>query len=307
MKIVFFGSDDFAVTNLQALIQSGRRVMACVTPPDPEKGRGLRTSFPPVKACALEHEIPVFQPDSLEDGSFLRAIRGFQSDLFVVIAYGKVLPESLLSVPRLFSVNVHASLLPKYRGAAPINWAIINGERQTGVTVIKLSPCIDAGDILSQSRLDIEDADTAVTLREKLARLGAGLLNDTIQAVQSGQVQCVPQERKEATFAPKLTKQLGKIDWQHPAQRIHNLVRGLQPWPSAYTFYKGKLLKILETEVVSGSAGTPGTVIGVVPAGFIVQTGDQGLCVRKVHLASAKAMVAEDFVRGHRLDLGMRF
>ncbi|MFA5261394.1 MAG: methionyl-tRNA formyltransferase [Candidatus Omnitrophota bacterium] len=307
MKIVFFGSDDFAVANLKTLIKSGRRVVACVTPPDKEKGRGLKTSFSPVKECAQEYQIPVFQPGSLDDESFLRAIRGLESDLFVVIAYGKVLPEALLSAPRLFSVNVHASLLPKYRGAAPINWAIINGERQTGVTVIKLSPRLDAGDILSQARLDIDDTDTAVTLRGKLACLGADFLNDTIQAIQSGEVQSVPQDSKKATFAPKLTKGLGMIDWQHPAQRIHNLVRGLQPWPSAYTFYKNKMLKILETEVVCESAGSPGTVIRFVPSGFVVQTGGQGLCVKKVHLASGKAMMAKDFILGHRLELGTRF
>ncbi len=307
MKIIFFGSDDFAVTNLRALIKSGHRVMACVAPPDKEKGRGLKTCFPPVKECALEYRIPVFQPEALEDELFLRELQGFQSDLFVVIAYGKVLPKPLLSVPRLFSVNVHASLLPKYRGAAPINWAIINGERETGVTVIKLSPRVDAGDVLSQISLGIEHTDTAVSLRGKLACLGADLLSDTIQAVQSGRAQCVPQDNKKVSFAPKLTKGLGKIEWHHSAQHIHNLVRGLQPWPSAYTYYQGRLLKILETEVVSSCEGCPGTVVRFVPSGFVVQTGDQGLCVKKIHWASGKAMWAQDFIRGHRLELGTRF
>ena len=307
MTIVFFGSDDFAVTNLRTLIESGHRVLACVTPPDKEKGRGLKTSFPPVKQCALEYAIPVFQPEALSEESFLRDIAALKSDLFVVIAYGKILPEALLSVPRFFSVNVHASLLPKYRGAAPINWAIINGERQTGVTVIKLSPRLDAGDILAQARMDIADADTAVTLKGKLAALGADLLNDTLRSVASGTAQCVPQELSAVTFAPKLTKGLGLINWKEPALRIHNLVRGLKPWPSAYTFYKNKLLKILETEVADGMPGRPGTVVRLAPAGFVIQTGAQGLCVKRVHLSSGKAMAAKDFILGHRLELGEQF
>ena len=304
MKIVFFGSDDFAVMNLRTLVESGQRILACVTPPDKEKGRGLKTSFSPVKECALEYQIPVLQPENLDEVSFLRDIRALASDLFVVIAYGKILPEGLLSVPRLFAVNVHASLLPKYRGAAPINWAIINGERQTGVTIIKLSPRLDAGDMFSQARVDIDDTDTAVTLRGKLACLGAALLKDTMQAIQSGQVQGVPQESNLVTFAPKLTKGLGLIDWQQPAVRIHNQVRGLQPWPAAYTFYKNKMLKILETAVVCGSPGAPGTVVRFDPSGFVVQAGDQGLCIKKVHLSSGKMMAAKDFVLGHRIELG---
>ncbi len=307
MKIVFFGSDDFAVTNLEQLVLSGREIAACVTPPDKARGRGMHTQASEVKQCARQHRIPVFQPEDISQKSFLEDIASLRSDLFVVIAYGKILSNELLAIPRLFSVNVHASLLPRYRGAAPVNWALIRGEQETGVSVIKMNPQLDAGDILSQARLKVEDADTAVSLRAKLARLGADLLNQTVADIQAGHVQAIPQDKSQVTFAPKLTKDLGLIHWQDSAFKIHNMVRGLQPWPSAYTFYKDKLLKILETEIVGSFGGVPGTIVEILPSGFVLQTGDKSLLVKKVHLASAKAMPAKDFILGHRLAVGMTF
>jgi methionyl-tRNA formyltransferase len=260
-----------------------------------------------VKQAAAEHGLPVWQPAQLLEPAFLELLKNLGADLFVVIAYGKILPEELLAVPRLFSVNVHASLLPRYRGAAPINRAIMNGEKETGVSVIRLNPRMDAGDILSQEPVAIEERDTAVTLRARLAVSGAELLCRTIVAVKSGNYSLTPQDEARVTFAPKLTKTLGRIDWQSPAEKIHNYVRGLQPWPSTYTFYRESRLKILDTVVADAAAAPPGTVISAGAEGFVVAAGDKGLLVKSVQPASGKVMAAASFIAGHALATGYRF
>ena len=307
MKIIFFGSDDFAQHHLEQLLGSSYQVAVIITQPDKPKGRSLRVEPSPIKVCAQKNNIPVMQPQKIKDEAFIDELKRIGADFFIVIAYGKILPQGLLDLPKKAAVNVHASLLPKYRGAAPINWAIINGEKETGVSIIKMSAELDAGDILSQSKMKISDDDTALTLREKMKNEGAELLLQTIKTFEK--IVPAAQNPKEVSFAPKLTKELGKIDWRKEAQTIHNLVRGLQPWPSAYTVYQNKLLKILSSEVVDGSwpDKRPGEVVEILQKGFIIKTKQQGLLIKDVHLEASKPMDANSFIRGHRLDAGFVF
>ena len=306
-KIVFFGSDEFAAGHLEKLIAAGRCVLACVAPPDVVKGRGMNLAVPPVKASGLRFKIPVLQPERF-DNVFIDQLKNFQADLFVVIAYGRILPKQVLEIPKVFSVNVHASLLPSYRGAAPINWAIINGDKVTGLSIIRMNEKLDAGEILFQQRIEITDRDTSVTLKTKMAEMGRGLLLKTIEAVEKREYTLTPQDEKFITFAPKLAKETGHIDWNKEAIKIHNLARGLLPWPSAYTFFNGKQLKILETEVVSDDGQlSAGKVSEIHKDGFVVSTGKGAILIKKVHLADSTEMDAQNFLRGHKMELGFSF
>lgn len=308
MKIIFFGSDDFALVSFEKMVQSEHQVVACVTQADKPKGRGLHTGFSSIKQFALSRGIEVFQPAQLKDEQLIQQLKNFQSDLFVVVAYGKILPIEVLSVPYLCCMNVHGSLLPKYRGAAPVNWAIISGENETGVSIIKMNSQMDAGDIFAQAKIKIDPTDTALTLRAKMAVLGADLLLKTIDSLEKNAYTLAGQDASQISCAPKLTKELGQIQWNKPALSIHNLVRGLLPWPAAYTHFQGKVLKILETEIVSAAANSkqPGEVLEINPQGFVVATAEGGLLVRQVHLESGKAMDAKSFVLGHKLQAGAR-
>ena len=309
MNIVFFGSDDFAAAHLKALIDSRHEVAACVTQPDKPKGRGWKVSGSPVKQCAGEHKILVLQPTRLRDEVFLSQLRCLDSDLFVVVAYGQFLPDEVLAVPHRFAVNVHSSLLPKYRGAAPINWAIVNGERQTGISIMKISSVLDAGDILVQEKIAIARDDTAVTLRTRMSQICPFFLLETMDTIEKNAYTLTPQAHEAATFAPKLTKELGRIRWNSKAEVIYNLVRGLLPWPAAYTFYKGKLLKILETEVMDKdfSVVSSGEVTEIDKKGFVVAAAGGGLRIKKVHFEASRPMEAHDFVAGHKRGVGFRF
>ena len=309
MNIVFFGSDDFAAAHLKALIDSRHEVAACVTQPDKPKGRGWKVSGSTVKQCAGEHKILVLQPTRLRDEVFLSQLRCLDSDLFVVVAYGQFLPDEVLAVPHRFAVNVHSSLLPKYRGAAPINWAIVNGERQTGISIMKISSVLDAGDILVQEKIAIARDDTAVTLRTRMSQICPFFLLETMDTIEKNAYTLTPQAHEAATFAPKLTKELGRIRWDSKAEVIYNLVRGLLPWPAAYTFYKGKLLKILETEVMDKdfSVVSSGEVTEIDKKGFVVAAAGGGLRIKKVHFEASRPMEAHDFVAGHKLGVGFRF
>lgn len=290
-------------------MDSKHDVVACVTQPDRPKDRGLKVLSSPVKAKAKEYKIPVLQPDSVKDSAFVSQLKDYPSDVFVVIAYGKILSKELLAIPGAGAVNVHGSLLPKYRGAAPINRAIIQGETETGISIIKINERMDAGDILAQAKIKIEKDDTAVTLRAKMAKLGADCLCETIDLMETRPLQGKAQDNEDVTFAPKLTKELGLIAWEKSAAEIHNLVRGLLPWPTAYTYYHGKLLKILETEVVRSEhpSNPPGTVVDISKDGYIAATGSGNVLVKKVHLESARPMDARSFIAGHKLEKGYRF
>lgn len=309
MNIVFFGSDDFAAAHLEALLASAHKVRACVTQPDKPKGRGLKTLVSPVKGCAQSGGIPVFQPVDLKDEDFLRPLRDCGGDLFVVIAYGRFLPRDVLQMPKTLIINVHSSLLPQYRGAAPINWAVINGGKETGVTIMRVTSELDAGEIIAQEKIKILDEDTSETLRAKMTVLSPPFLLKTIDAIAQDAWTLTPQDSAAVTWAPKLTKELGHICWDKKAVEIHNLARGLLPWPAAYTFYGDKFLKILETAVVQGdfSSCRPGEVVRVDKEGFVVACGEGGLCVRKVHLQASRPMEAYRFVIGHKLEIGFVF
>lgn len=320
MNIIFWGSDDFALEHLKALFKSKHRVLACVTSADKPKGRGLNISYSPIKELAQENGVPIFQPRFL-DASFVDQLKSLNSDLFIVIAYGKILTLDILRIPSLCAMNVHASLLPRYRGAAPINWAIIRGEKQTGLSIIKMNAGLDSGEIIDQFKIDIDPQETAGTLKMKMTQIGPQFLLKTIDSLGRNAYTLKVQDETEVTLAPKLTKELGHIDWNKEALDIHRLARGLLPWPSAYTFYKGKLLKILSTEVAFENfsqapptadrfpkgTGQEGEVIKISKEGFIIATGSQGILIKEVHLEASKPMAAWQFVQGHGLELGYKF
>ena len=309
MNIVFFGSDDFAAVHLEALFDSKHKVCACVTQPDKARGRGMEVSASPIKEAALRKGIAVFQPSDLKENTFLKELTAFDADLFVVIAYGRFLPAEVLAMPRTFAINVHSSLLPKYRGAAPINWAIINGERETGISIMRVTAKMDAGDILAKKKLKILKADTAASVRARMMETGPKFLLKAIDSIEKGTYTFTVQDEQAATMAPKLTKELGQIQWNKQSLALHNLARGLLPWPGAYTYYQGKLLKILETEVVPRNflSYSPGEVTKVDKKGFTIATADQGLLVKAVHLEASKPMSAYQFMMGHRLEPGFKF
>jgi len=307
MNIIFFGSDDFAATHLNPLAEAGHTLIACVTQPDRPKGRGMNVIISPIKEWAQKNNVQVLQPTDLKEEAFLRRVEALKADIFVVIAYGRFLPEQLLAMPRHGAINLHGSLLPKYRGAAPINWVIINGERKTGITIIRVSKQMDAGDILASTSIEVGADETSVILREKMMAAGPLLLNQTLALLEDKEIECHPQNHAEATFAPKLTKELGAVLWSNPASDIYNLIRGLLPWPMAYTFYNGEFLKILESEVVVRdiSGYNPGTIFELSKQGILVATGKNGLLLKQVHLQNTKQMSAHSFAIGHGVEVGM--
>ncbi len=309
MKIIFFGSDDFAAVSLSRLIMDGHHIVAVVTPPDKASGRGMNVVFLPVKMVALEREIPILQPDDLSDAAFCDRLRSFEADLFVVIAYGKFLPKEILEIPKICAVNLHASLLPRYRGAAPINWAIMNGEVRTGVTVIRMNEHMDAGDMVAQESVSISDDQDAQGLRDQLSDVGAECLSKAVMALASGSYACIPQDDQAATFAKKLNRELGMIDWEQSAQKIHNLVRGLIPWPAAHTYFQGKQVKVLTSAIFSDQRlpSPVGSVVKLVPEGIVVACGQGSLLLKRVQMESSKAMDARSFSIGHSISIGTLF
>lgn len=308
MNIIFFGSDDFALAHLEALLSSDHKIIGCVTQPDRPKDRGMKVVVSPIKECALRNNIDVFQPNDLSDPEFVSDLRNINADIFVVIAYGKFLSSELIEMPQYGAINVHGSLLPKYRGAAPINWAIINGDDETGVTIIQLNIKMDAGDILSAEKIKIFEYDTSITLREQMKECGKGLLLETLKGFQEGSLNRKAQDPNNASFASKLNKDLGKIDWNKSAKEINALVRGLQPWPGAYTYFHGKSLKILSAEVVDKEDPfSPGKVVEICEKGVLVGTQKGGLLIKQVHLQDSKAMDIASFLRGHSLEIGFTF
>ncbi len=309
MNIIFFGSDDFAAANLQGIVDGTHKVLACVTQPDRPRGRGLQLTPSPVKVCARDNDLAIWQPAGLTEGDIAGELAAYNADLFVVIAYGLLLPPAILDIPHLFCLNAHASLLPKYRGAAPIHWAIINGEAETGVTMIRMTPKLDAGDIISQESIPVEPEDTTATLRSKLAQLSADCLLATLDQIEAGQARFIPQDSSAATYAPKLDKETSRIDWSDPAARINNLIRGLLPKPAAHTFLDGKMIKILRAEStpVSPEAAQPGQILDISPAGILVGTGKGTLLLVEVRPESSRDMTASAFAAGHRIMPGRKF
>ena len=314
MKIVFMGTPDFAVGALQALIEAGHQVAAVVTQPDKPKGRGKELQMTPVKTCAIAHDIPVFQPVKIKDPEAVEVLRGYQADIFVVAAFGQILSEEILAMPKYGCVNIHASLLPKYRGAGPIQWAIIDGEKKTGITIMQMEKGLDTGDMLFQTEVEIEAKETADTLHDKLAAAGARLIVEALPKIEAGQVTPRKQNDEESCYAKMLTKSMGRIDWSMEADKLDCLIRGLISWPGAATILRGKTLKIWEEEpadAASFAAQTeskePGVVLAVEKDAFYVQTGSGALKVTAVQPEGKRRMAVKDFLLGYPIKAGEMF
>lgn len=310
LRIVFMGTPELACASLKALLGSpGLEVVAVVTQPDRPRDRDLKLQPSPVKQVALENHLPVLQPERARHEQFIEQLRQLQPELIAVAAFGQILPQSILDLPRYGCVNVHTSLLPKYRGAAPIQWAILNDEPETGVTIMKMDVGLDTGDILTQSSTPIRPEDTSETLHDRLAAMGAELLARTIPEFVAGSIQPRPQPAGGAVYAPKIRKQDGQIDWGQPARAIWNRVRGLAPWPGAYTFLPASpashLLKIWSAAVLPRS-GNPAEILEADKAGLVVGCGRDALRVDVLQLEGGRRLSAREFLAGHRLEPGLR-
>ena len=308
LRIVFFGTPAFAVPTLDALIGSPHQIVAVVTQPDRPRGRGQKTSDGPVKARAIAAGLPVLQPDRLKDDSFLRELMALDADLGVVAAYGKILTDAVLAVPRLGLINVHASLLPKFRGAAPVHRAIIAGETGTGVTIMRVVKALDAGPMLATAKSPIGPDDTSDAVEHDLARLGAALLVEIVDRLAQGPVEEMPQNDAAATYAPRLSKVDGLIDWSVSAAEIHNRIRGLHPWPHAFTFHAAHRL-ILHRSAVEGPAPSVphGTIVEAAADRLLVATGAGALRLTEIQPEGKRPLATRDFLAGHRLRPGDRF
>ncbi len=304
MKILFMGTPDFAVPCLEALIQSGHEVCGAVTQPDKPKGRGHKLQPPPVKETALAHNIPVFQPQTLKDGAFTETAAQLAPDIIIVVAYGKILPKDLLELPPLGCVNVHASLLPKYRGAGPIQWCVINGEKETGITTMYMGEGLDTGDMLLKCATEIQPEETASELHDRLSVMGADLLLKTLSELENGTAVRIPQNDAESTYAPMISKQTGRIDWTKSAQEIVNLIRGCYSWPIAHTIYHDEPLKIIRASVGSPTDKPAGTLLGIQNGKLAVAAGGgTSVLVSEVQFAGSKRMSVESYLNGHTIDM----
>lgn len=311
LKIVFMGTPDFAVGALQAIIEAGHQVSAVVTQPDKPKGRGKELQMTPVKACAAAHNIPVFQPGKIKEPEAVEVLRSYEADIFVVAAFGQILSEEILSMPKYGCVNIHASLLPKYRGAGPIQWAIIDGEKKTGVTIMQMEKGLDTGDMLLQKEVEIDPKETGDSLHDKLAAAGAELIVEALPKIAAGQLTPRKQNDAESCYAKMLQKSMGRIDWNLTADKLDCLIRGLISWPGASTTFRGKNLKIWEEEPVmegdfsvSISESLPGTIVCVEKEAFYVQTKEGVLKVLSVQIEGKKRMAVKDFLLGYPIKAG---
>lgn len=307
MRIVFMGTPEFAVPSLDILVKNGMDVVMVVTQPDKPKGRGYKVSYPPVKEYALKNNIPVMQPEKIGSSESVEQLKKLNPDLFVTCAFGQFLTQEVLDIPRYGTVNVHGSLLPKYRGAAPIQWAIINGEEKTGVTTMLTALKLDAGDILMSREIPVDDDMTAGQLHDKMSVLGAELLLETIHALEQNTITPVPQNEAEATYAPRIVRETGKINWEASAVSVHNLVRGTDPWPGAYSYLGGRRIRIWKTkirdkELISGKK--PGTIIDVKRNFISVQTGKGVVDVFEIQYDGGKRMTVEQYLCGHEIKPG---
>ncbi len=306
MKLVFFGTPDFAVPSLEILIRSRHEVAAVVTQPDRPKGRGRKTAVSPVKRLAGKHNLTVLQPKKASDPDFVQELRTVAPDLIVVVAYGEILKPQLLEVPERGAVNLHASLLPRYRGSSPIQAAILNGDKVTGVTTILMDEGMDTGDVLGQAEVPINDDDDAGTLHDNLARVGAEVLLQTVDRIESGAAAPVPQDHELATYTKKLTKEDGLIDWNAPTERLHNFVRAMNPWPVAHVQEGGLRIWTTSAPGEEKERAEPGTVIQADENGLLVATLDGAIRVERLQVAGGKPMSATEFLRGHGLQVGER-
>lgn len=316
LRVVFMGTPDFAVPSLQALIDGPNEVVGVFCQPDKQKGRGKKVQMPPVKECALAADVAVYQPNTLRDEAAQNLLESLAPDIIVVVAYGKILPPWLIRLPKFGCINVHASLLPKYRGAAPIHWAILNGDTETGVTIMQMDDGLDTGDILDVVKTDIKDGETTGELFDRLAVMGGEVINDILRKAQAGELQPVKQDDAKATHTTKITKEMGAIDWEKSAISLANQVRGLNPAPGCFTFLDGKRLKVWQAEALTMddmkqhnlSAGQKaGTILAVNEQDFVVAAGEGVVRVLEVQPDNKKRMSAGDFCRGHQVKAGLIF
>lgn len=308
MKVIFMGTPDFAVGTLEAILEAGHEVTCVVTQPDKPKGRGKAMQFPPVKECAVAHNIPVFQPVKIREEAALEELFRYEADLIVVVAFGQILPKAVLEYPKYGCINVHASLLPKYRGAAPIQWVILDGEAASGVTIMKMDEGLDTGDMIAKTEIILSEDETGGSLHDKLSAAGAKLCVRTMQEIEDGTAQYEKQDDDKSCYAKMLTKQLGNIDWNEPAVKIERLIRGLNPWPSAYSYMDGKTMKIWKARVAEDFENvSPGCVAYAHNGELAVQTGEGSLYLEEVQLEGKKRMQTADFLRGYHVEEGSVF
>lgn len=306
MRILFMGTPDFAVPSLKALIEAGHEICGVFTQPDKPKNRGMKLQAPPVKEVAITHDIPVYQPVSVKDGTALEIIEQLAPELIVVAAYGRILPNSILEYPEKGCINVHSSLLPKFRGAAPIHWAVISGETETGVTIMHMAQELDAGDIIDQVTTPIDPDESVEAVHDRLAELGGKLLVDVVAKIADGTATRTPQDSSQATYASMLSREMSKVDWDMPAKAIHDKIRGLSPWPAASTdVISGDTIKLFgSVNTGESTSAQPGTIVAAGKQGIDIACGD-GKILRIVQLQAAggKRMAAADYLRGHPIEI----
>jgi methionyl-tRNA formyltransferase len=309
MNILFFGSSKFSLYFLEYLFLKRKDNLIVITSLDKPKGRGLKISFNPVKEFCLKHSLKVYQFENINDLVVREFLKNLNPDIFVVVSFGQIFSKELLEIPKIFPINVHASILPKYRGAAPINWAIINGEKKTGISIIKMEEKMDAGAIILQKEIEISIDDNVLTLEKKLADLGCPLLVEAIERIEKNNFSLIPQNQKDVSFAPKLKKKDGLIDWNKDAFSIYNLIRGCFGWPSAFTYYKGKLLKIHRAEYSMDreiKSINPGEILEVSKKGILVSCAKGFILIKELQIESKRKMSVEEFIRGHKIETGER-
>ncbi len=302
MNIIYMGTPEFAVPPLKEIIAAGHRVSAVFTQPDKPKGRGYKLAPPPVKELALEHDIPVYQNTSLKDGEALKTIESYAPDLIVVVAYGKILPKEILSYPKYGCVNLHASLLPKYRGAGPIQWSVIDGCKEVGVTAMLMAEGLDTGDMLTKVSTELMPEETAGELHDRLSILGSKLITDTIISLEKGEITPQPQIEEHSSYAPMLNKAMAKLDFNKDAITLHNLIRGVNPWPVAHTTFEGKLLKVYRAEIAEGYSGNAGEILD--EKNFIIGCCEGALKLTEIQSEGAKRMPASQFLMGKAIKKG---
>jgi len=306
LKIVFLGTPEFAVPSLEMLVKEGYEIAAVITQPDKPKGRGNKLTAPPIKEFAMTNGIKVLQPPKVRTSEFFHELQVLAPDLLVTVAYGKILPVEVLDLPKFGCINVHGSLLPKYRGAAPIHWAIINGEKVTGITTMYTDVGMDTGDMLIKKEIDISEDITVGELHDEMAVLGAEVLKGTLINLVKGTLMRVPQIDNESTYAPIIKKELGEINWNKASVEIHNLVRGTNPWPGAFTTYKSERMRVWKTKFQESEdlGKKPGIICKVSDEGIIVSTGSGFITITEIQFDSGKKMGVEEYIRGHNLEVG---
>ena len=305
MNIIFMGTPDFAVPTLEKLIDEGHDISCVVTQPDKPKGRGKKESMPPVKEVALKYGLTVLQPTRIKnDEEFIYHIQSLNPDVIVVVAFGQILPKSVLDIPKYGCINIHGSLLPKYRGAAPIQWSIINEDSITGVTIMYMNEGMDTGDMILKKEIIISEEDTYETLHNKMKEIGAGTLIEAMPIIESLGNR-IKQDEQDATYAPKIEKSLGEIKWNNNTSTVDALIRGVTPWPGGYTYYKGEVMKVWKVKKIQTSIeGVPGTILSVDKDGILVKTLDSALIIKEIQMPNKKRMPVSEYIKGNCIDIG---